>query len=391
MATNGYLSAAQLAAKEKKEEEEFRESIKPPILIDDSSDEVEVQDDNFFKAANDEGNLQIYGGGNIVVSGSGDTWVISDALSDEVFDPEVENVSGGPNLCWTPAFIDDESGWTLTISKGYIINVSNASVIEVENVTEFTPATGHRYYCRLIVDFNGNPISADVVQETNPVTIPYGLEDETNGVYYYRLFEIAGDGTDDEPWRAERLLHSAIVWYDKLESSVDSVYQDPLSSDPDDVVDGAHTIATHISGSGVIKPIAETVTTLHLSQGVLTYFSEENGADGLQGTPTEIPLPVSSVVNTLDDAVAADVNRVATHISGGGVPKDVYETVTKMVESSVGSDTVYTYTNEAGDETAIVVPPSGGGGSLPAGYVETPIDICVAGVVTSGKILFKAD
>jgi len=164
MATNGYLSAAQLAAKEKKEEE-FRESIKPPILIDDSGDEVEVQDDNFFKVADDEGKFQIYGGGNIVVTGSGDTWVISDVELEELDDFTPDSSETSPHPWLVSLFDDGTGGFVATILEGLIYD----GLLSVTKITPtlFTDGVVSDSLVCLEYNYSTGAIQSIIVQEFN--------------------------------------------------------------------------------------------------------------------------------------------------------------------------------------------------------------------------------
>jgi len=126
---NSYKSEAQIRAADKKEEAAI-EAINPPLPAGFNDDDVRVGNTAFFNAADDLGKFQIYGGGDITVSGSGDTWVIS-TEGPEDFDEQ-----GNP--------IPDSSSdpWTVTLNTNV---TTEATIFEgiiydgLHSVTKVTP------------------------------------------------------------------------------------------------------------------------------------------------------------------------------------------------------------------------------------------------------------
>tara|TARA_R110000851_G_scaffold98365_2_gene212918 strand:- start:547 stop:1509 length:963 start_codon:yes stop_codon:yes gene_type:complete len=124
-------------------------------------------------------------------------------------------------LPWVPVFFEEpvegeDPVIKFKITQGAVLQVVDGSETEPTLDDDYAPAEGDIYYCKLTVDYTGTPTYATVEQATDPETVPYDQEAETDGEYYFRLFEIKGDA--DNGWYAVQAQSSHILWYDAAPS-----------------------------------------------------------------------------------------------------------------------------------------------------------------------------
>jgi hypothetical protein len=165
---SSYKSDAQLRAAKKKEDARI-EAIKPPLPPGFDEDDVVAGNAALIEAANNAGGFQIFGGGNIVVSGSGDTWIISDTPPNPVpaviEDDDDDESSTHP---WRVSLFDDGTGtggFVATILEGLIYD----GLLSVTKITPtlFTDGVVSDSLVCLEYNYSTGAIQSIIVQEFN--------------------------------------------------------------------------------------------------------------------------------------------------------------------------------------------------------------------------------